>query len=799
MLLLLIMRTFAPMKKRLLHIVSYIRKKVHQHPIKSGVALLLLLAYAFCLPRHLFPQPYATVLESAEGKLLSAKIAIDGQWRFPEVDSVPYRFKMSVLQFEDAHFYHHWGVNPVSVVKALVRNVKSGRVQRGGSTLTQQVVRIARNHQQRTYAEKLIEMIWATRLEFRYSKESILRLYASHAPFGGNVVGLDMAAWRYFGVAPHQLSWAQSATLAVLPNAPSLIFPGKNQQRLLAKRNALLHKLYTAKIIDKETYDLALTEPLPTEPHPIPQLAPHLLAYASKTLEGQRITTSLPIDLQQKVSQIVAGYYSHYSQSEIYNMAALVVEVKTRKVLAYVGNTPTDENHQKDVDIIHAPRSTGSVLKPFLYAAMLHEGELLPTTLIPDVPTQIAGYSPQNFSNSFEGAVPADMALAKSLNVPFVWLLRQFTTYRFYEVLQKLRLKNISRHPDHYGLSIILGGAESNLWDLAQAYTNLASEVNVFAATQQYRSAEFQSLSYMAGGPPDFGKATTALPTLRAGALYSMFSAMKEVNRPTDDVAWRYYESARKIAWKTGTSFGNKDAWAIGATPEYVVAVWVGNATGEGRPTLTGVSYAAPVMFSIFNALPHTTWFQQPLDDMREVTICEQSGYLAKPECPQKLLRTTLAPKEIGQCPYHKLVHLTPDSQYQVNASCQPVDQIYTKAWFVLPPVMEWYYKQQPVHYQSLPPFRSDCTEGVAQKALDFVYPKHLSVIYTTKSFGGEQQPFVAKAANRSGKLFWYIDDVYLGTTDTFHEMNIFAAKGEHLLKIINEKGDEKTIKVICQ
>ena len=189
MLLLLIMRTFAPMKKRLLHIISYIQKKVRQHPIKSGVALLLLLAYAFCLPRHLFPQPYATVLESAEGKLLSAKIATDGQWRFPEVDSVPYRFKMSVLQFEDAHFYHHWGVNPVSVVKALVRNVKSGRVQRGGSTLTQQVVRIARNHQQRTYAEKLIEMIWATRIEFRYSKESILRLYASPRAFWGKCSG----------------------------------------------------------------------------------------------------------------------------------------------------------------------------------------------------------------------------------------------------------------------------------------------------------------------------------------------------------------------------------------------------------------------------------------------------------------------------------------------------------------------------------------------------------------------------------------------------------------------------------
>ena len=758
----------------------------------------LLLWYVFCLPRNLFPQPYATVIESAEGKLLGAKIADDGQWRFPEVDSVPYRFKMSVLEFEDAHFYYHWGVNPVSVGKALWRNIKSGKVRRGGSTLTQQVIRIAREHQQRTYFEKVIEMIWATRLEFRYSKESILKLYASHAPFGGNVVGLEMAAWRYFGVAPYQLSWAQSATLAVLPNAPSLIFPGKNQERLLEKRNALLYKLLSKNIIDKETYNLALLEPLPAEPHSIPQIAPHLLTFVEKKHKGKRVLTSVELPLQEKVNSLVAGYYSHYHQTEIYNIAALVVEVKTRKVLAYVGNTPTDAEHQKDVDIVHAPRSTGSVLKPLLYAAMLHEGELLPTQLLPDIPTQIGGYSPENFSNSYEGAVPADVALAKSLNIPFVWLLKQFTTYRFYEVVQKLRLRNINKHPDHYGLSIILGGAESNLWDMVQAYTNLASTCEVFAHTQQYRSKEFQPLQYN-DNPIDFGKPTSEIPTLRAGALYKMFSAMKEVNRPTDDVAWRYYESARKIAWKTGTSFGNKDAWAIGATPEYVVGVWVGNATGEGRPTLTGASYAAPVMFSIFNALPRTTWFKEPYDDLRQVSVCALSGYLAKPECPKVAVLSCLAPKEIEQCPYHKLVHLDKTEEYQVNATCELPQNIVNKAWFVLPPVMEWYYKQQHIQYRPLPPYRADCLQGSNLRNLDFVYPKHQSVIYTTKAFGGEQQPFVAKAANRSGKVFWYLDDTYLGTTDNFHEMNVFAKEGNHTLRIINEKGDERAITVICR
>lgn len=773
---------------------------VKKHPIKSGIALLLIGWYYFCLPRQLFPEQYATVLESAEGKLLAAKIAPDEQWRFPEVDSVPYRFKMSVLYFEDEYFKYHWGVNPISVSKALWRNIKSGKVERGGSTLTQQVVRIAREHQQRTYAEKLIEMIWATRLEFRYSKESILKLYASHAPFGGNVIGLEMAAWRYFGVAPHQLSWSECATLAVLPNAPSLIFPGKNQERLREKRDRLLKKLFTAKVIDEETYRLALTEPLPQKPHSIPQIAPHLLTYAAKKHAGERIRSTVPLALQEKVNQVVAGYYTHYSQSEVYNMAALVIDVKTRKVLAYVGNTPTDNEHQNAVDIVHAPRSTGSVLKPLLYAAMLHEGELLPTQLLPDVPTQIGGYSPQNFSNTFEGAVPANVALAKSLNIPFVWLLKQYGTYRFYDILQQLQLKDINKHPDHYGLSIILGGAESNLWDLAQAYTNLAAELNEFAHRQVYRTEEFQHLQYNAMAKPlTFGSDTRKMPMLRAGALYEMFDAMKEVNRPSTDVAWRYYESSRKIAWKTGTSFGNKDAWAIGATPEYVVAVWVGNATGEGRPTLTGASYAAPVLFSIFGALPPTTWFAKPYDDMREVTVCADSGFLTKEGCPQKAILTTLATKEVGQCPYHKIVHLDASGHYQVNAACEPADKIVSKEWFVLPPVMEWYYKQQHINYLPLPPTREDCRAAEGLRSLDFVYPKHQGIIYTTKDFGGKEQPFIAKAANRTGQVFWYLDATYLGSTDTFHEMQVFATKGKHILRILNEQGDERAIEILVQ
>ncbi|ATA90636.1 penicillin-binding protein 1C [Capnocytophaga stomatis] len=757
--------------------------------------------YYFSLPKTLFPANYATVLESSEGNLLGAKIAEDGQWRFPETDSIPYRFKVSLLHFEDEYFDYHWGINPLSVGKALLENLKKGKVVRGGSTLTQQVIRLSRENQKRTYFEKLTEMILATRLEFRHSKNEILSLYASHAPFGGNVVGLDMASWRYFGVAPHQLSWGQSATLAVLPNAPSLIFPGKNQTILKEKRDRLLKKLYEKKVFDKETYELALLEPLPQKPHKLPQIAPHFLDFVTKKQQGQRVHSTLRLSVQEKVNQIVENYYKHYSQSEVYNMAALVVDVKTRNVISYVGNTPTDENHQKDVDIIHAPRSTGSILKPILYAAMLHQGDLLPQELIPDIPTQISGYSPQNFNNTFEGAVPADMALAKSLNIPFVWLLQKFGIYRFYDILQKLKLSDIKKHPDHYGLSIILGGAESNLWDLTRAYTNLASELNVFTQKQMYRTNEFQELKYnLAGNETNFGDLTFDSTVFRAGAIWKMFEAMKEVNRPTEDVAWKYYESSRKIAWKTGTSFGNKDAWAIGITPEFVVAVWVGNATGEGRPTLTGASYAAPVMFEIFNVLPSTSWFSKPYDDLEELTVCEMSGFLAKEECPKKSILTAITTNDHNVCPYHKIVHLDKSEQFQVNTSCESPSNMISKSWFVLPPVMEWYYKNNHINYQNLPPFREDCLESSNSKRLDFIYPKHKSVIYTTKNFGGELQPFIAKAvSSEEGNVFWYLNETYLGSTNLFHEMNVYAPKGDNILRIINTKGEEKVIQIIVQ
>ena len=786
------------MKQKIQVFLQHFLKYIINNKKKSTIVIILLVVYYFSLPRTLFEEPYATVIESNNGELLAAKIARDGQWRFPAKDSVPNKFKKCIIYYEDEHFYHHFGFNPVAMFKAYQQNKNANKIVRGGSTLSQQVIRLSRNHKERTYYEKVIEMILATRLEFRYSKEKILELYTAHAPFGGNVVGLEMASWRYFGVQSKQLSWAESATLAVLPNAPTLIYPGKNQQKLLVKRNALLLKLFNEKIIDKITYQLSVNEPLPQKPYKLPQIAPHLLQRIAKSEEGKRIKTTIDISLQNRINQITNYYYNQYKQNEVHNMAIIVIDIQNRNIISYVGNTPTDKEHDKDVDIISAPRSTGSILKPLLFASMLDDGEILPNTLIPDIPTQISGYAPENFSLTFDGAVPAQRALSRSLNIPSVLMLQDHGVNNFYELLQKFKLKNINKRPDHYGLSLILGGAESNLWDLCRTYANLSSTLNYYNSSKgKYRTNEFTELNYQSDFRQNYGEISNQKTIVGAGSIFLTYNAMKEVNRPQGDEAWKFYDSSLEIAWKTGTSFGNRDAWAIGTNSKYVVGVWVGNASGEGRPQLTGVESAAPILFDVFNLLPRKSWFQTPLNDLEYAEVCTKSGYLAQEDCPKTKQLIPRNGTKTAICPYHKLVHLDATEQYRVNSSCEKINQIVNKKWFVLPPVMEWYYKNNHIDYKPLPPFRSDCQQ-TQQSSMDFIYPKTNSKIYLTKDFNSKIQPVILKVAhtNKEAKLYWYVDNQYKGTTQTFHEMQIEANTGFHYITVEDDFGNEITRKI---
>ena len=708
------------------------------------MAAALLTGWLLCLPRDLFKGvSYSTVVESAEGELLGARIADDGQWRFPPCDTVPERFAAAIIQFEDRHFRWHPGVDPGALVRAAVDNARSGHVVSGGSTLTMQVIRLSRQ-KERNLWQKIIEAVQATRLELRYSKKHILALYASHAPFGGNVVGLEAAAWRYFGRPAAELSWAEAATLAVLPNAPSSIHPGKNREELLQKRNRLLRRLLEHGDMTTDDYEAALEEPLPGAPLPLPAWASH---YVESCPRGVRTVSTLQFPLQKAVEAVVNRRSDELAREGIADMAAVVMDNRTGNVVAYVGNaSPGRERAGVAVDIALAPRSTGSILKPFLYAAALEDGTILPKTLLPDIPVNLGGFAPQNFDRQYYGAVAADEALARSLNVPAVFLLRQYGVPRFHALLKEAGLTTLTEAPEHYGLSLILGGAEGRLKEITAAYSRMATDP---------------------GWP----------------AWYTR-EALKEVNRP-DELDWRLIRSVRKAAWKTGTSYGFRDAWAVGMTPAYTIGVWAGNADGHGVPGLTGAHTAGPVLFDILNLLPaDDRWFQEPLTETAEVSspalkkadgraghhrpspgawvaVCGDSGMLAGPDCPGKEMLIPAAGLDSEPCPYHGTGE------------------------FVLPPAMEWYYRPNHPEY-------TGATRRRTQTAIQFIYPQAGALLSIPRQLSGEKEGIVFRAAHHrsDATLWWHLDNTYVGETRLRHELLLSPTPGQHTLTVVDDEGN---------
>ena len=742
------------------------------------ILAFLVTGYIFCLPRHLFHVPYSTVVTDRNEELLGARIASDGQWRFPPRNTTPEKIKECLITFEDKHFYHHWGVNPFAIGRAFYQNVKNKRIVSGGSTLTMQTIRLARN-ESRTFREKLIEMIWATRLEFRASKEEILSMYISHAPFGGNVVGLDAAAWRYFGHSADDLSWAESAMLAVLPNAPAMIHLSKGRKTLLDKRNRLLKQLLEKKTIDSSTYELAISEPLPDEPHPLPHIAPYLVSRFYQERNGEYSRSTINKGIQTQIEDLAERWSNEFGRSDIRNLAILVIDIPSNQVVAYCGNVHFDRKQGgNQVDVIQAPRSTGSILKPFLYYAMLQEGSLLPDMLLLDVPVNINGFTPQNFSMQFEGAVPASEALARSLNIPAVTMLQRYGVPKFHSFLQQIGLKTINRSSSHYGLSLILGGAEATLWDVTNAYAMMGR--SLLQLPQRSCSLLLPT-----------SRITESTDPFQPGAVWQTFDALKEVNRP-EEIDWKSIPSMQTIAWKTGTSYGFRDAWAVGVTPRYAVGVWVGNATGEGKPGLVGAQTAGPVLFDIFNLLPASSWFTRPAGIFVEAEVCRKSGHLKGRFCDETdTLLVLPAGLRTEACPYHHLVTLSADESQRIYENCANTEPTLRKSWFTLPPVWEWYYKQHHPEYKPLPPFKAGCGEDTFLP-MQFIYPPMNARIKLPKQLDGSKGFLTVELAhsNPNATIFWHLDETYQAQTQDFHKISLQPAAGKHSLTAVDGEGN---------
>jgi penicillin-binding protein 1C len=766
------------------------------------------LIYWFCLPKKIFDTPTSIVLVDRNNYLLGARIATDGQWRFPHNDSVPSKFITAITEYEDRRFYDHIGIDLTGIGRAIRDNYQEGKITSGASTITMQVIRMSTGRKGRSIYRKMQEMMMATRMELTYTKDQILALYTSNAPFGGNVVGLDAAAWRYYGKSPLLLSWGEAATLAVLPNSPGLVHPGKNRQRLLEKRNRLLSKFFERGLIDSTTAELAKEEYIPEAPLPLPRLAPHLLSRIAKeqktsTKNGKYayFQTTLDSDLQIRIQQLILQQHQRLKNNGVHNISVLVSDTKSGEVLSYWGNVippNSSEDHGQQVDIITAARSTGSILKPFLYASMLHNGSILPHSLVPDIPMYMGGYRPQNFHENYDGLVPASRALVRSLNIPMVRMLQQYGTANFCAQLKKMGLTTISKSPKHYGLSLILGGAEATLWDLCGAYASMGRTLlqyqdRIAVQKNAYSPTDFRPLHYLL-------KDSTATPTkflaeapvLNAASIYNTFEIMRQLERPNSEGGWKYFESSRDIAWKTGTSFGFRDAWAIGVTPEYTIGVWVGNASGEGKQGLIGVKSAAPILFDVFNQLPHTSWFAPPKTALIKLPVCKKSGFRPSPHC--EIIDTVVVGKNAYQakaCSFHQLLYLDSTQTHQVNGACESVRNMVQKSWFVLPPLEEYYYKNKNPGYRKPPEFRADCRFDADQLSMQFIYPKNPTTIFIPVDFDGKVHGTVFKIAHQIPKktVYWHLDNEYLGMTKDFHEMELKPKPGKHKVVLVDEDG----------
>lgn len=750
--------------------------KIRHKALLIFPTFLALLYLSIPMPTPLFPNDYSTVVMDKDGHILRAFLNKKQQWHLrPQTDqSIPPKLKVAVLHFEDRRFEHHIGIDPLAMGRALYQNITQQEIISGASTITMQVTRLMRP-KPRTYVNKLLEILQAFKIEIQYSKPEILHAYLNHAPYGGNVVGYQAASHRYFQKKPHQLTWAEAALLAVLPNAPGYISPQANPDMLKKKRDRLLDALFKNNHITLETLRLSKQEPTPHQSHPFPMLAPHLAQHHHAQNPGSRIQTTIDRNIQQRSQALVSRHLKHLNQSGIHNGIALIADTKTGDIVAYVGSQDFKQNQ---IDGIRAPRSSGSLLKPFLYALSMDAGLIMPQSQLRDIPTYYGPFSPRNANREYSGLITAHNALVTSANVPAVRLLYSYGLVPFYQTLQAAGLTTLFRSPQDYGLPLIIGGAEVNALEIAALFRGLANK-GTFQPLRMHPSTS----------PPKTS------PLISPGACHLILNSLRDLARPGSEYYWQHYQNQWPIAWKTGTSYGHRDAWAVGVSPQWTIAVWVGNFDGKGTPDLTGSRCASPLFFDLFNSLPkdpNQHWFPKPETDLTSVALCTDTGYRAGSHCPSQT--QTDAPKfqrPLKTCPYHQTITVALNETQRVCSLCWTPHNHKRMSQLIYPPDVAHHLRQKGHTANHVPPHKPDCPAQSDQAPVRIVYPSKNAHLYLPRDLDGSLQNVVLRVThrNKSRKLYWYVNHQYLGQTDNQHTKATTLPEGWHTLEVVDEIG----------
>jgi penicillin-binding protein 1C len=751
-------------------------------PVRAAAICVAVLAagvVAVPVPDPPFPEDYGTMVLDHCGEVLHTYLATDEQWRFRlATEDISPKLVTAVLAAEDRRFRTHPGVDPLAVCRAVTQNLRAGEVRSGASTITMQLARLIRP-KPRTVPNKVLEMVQALKLETRLDKTEILRLYLEHAPYGGNLVGATAASLHYFNRPPDRLTWAEAATLAVLPKAPTAVTPFRNAGLLLERRNRLLHALEEQGSIDTQTLRESLFEELPTRAHPMPAVAPHLARRTATENPGRNPRTTLDRGIQEQFEALARRHAAWLSRNGIHNLSILAVETATGKVRAYVGSPDFfDRANAGQVDGVLASRSTGSLLKPFLYATAFDRGTIHPDSLLRDVPVYFGSYAPVNADRTFSGMVRASEALVRSLNVPPTLLLREIGVAEFHHFLEEAGMGTLFRSPDGYGLSLILGGAEGTLWDMVRLFRGLASD------------GRFDGLTHLEDEPPEDGP-----QLLSPAAARLTMEILTEVRRPDDDGVDRtLFTPRRPVAWKTGTSFGKRDAWAVGATPDWVVGVWVGNFSGQGNASLGGARAAAPILFAAFDLLPDHRdggWYRSPTD-VRALRLCSDSGFRAGEDCPKThIAQLPRRSPPLAVCPYHRSFWLDPDTGFEVCSRCWRTGGHQRITRLILPADAAQLMRRAGHRIDSSPVHNPDCPVSSPHDPLRVVYPAPGATLLVPRDLDDRPERITLRASHTSAAaaLHWYVDGNYHGRTTGDHAVSVVLGSGRHLVEIIDQDG----------
>lgn len=753
--------------------------------VKKAGLVLLFSGLVFLLLHLLFPLPeepeWSPVICDNKGTVVHAYLTGDEKWRMKtELREISPLLQKAIIEKEDRWFYYHPGINPMAVIRASWNNLLKGRRTSGASTITMQVAR-AMEPGRRTWLKKIAESFRAMQLEMTYSKAEILQLYLNMVPYGGNIEGVKSASVLYFQKNPDHLSLAEIMALSVIPNRPNSLVMGRHNDEIIKERNKWLERFREDKVFPESAIKDALDEPLTAYRHPAPVMIPHL----AQTLKKRNRTSQqsfIDLNTQMKVEKLVADYIRPLRYRAIRNAAVIVVENETGKIIAYLGSADfKDSTDGGQVNGAAAIRQPGSTLKPLVYGLAIDAGLMTPKSILYDVATNYQGYAPENFDRQFNGAVSMEYALEHSLNIPAVRCLSALGKDQVIEQLVAAGFKQIRKDRKKLGLSLVLGGCGTSLEELTALFSS-------FARQGWYLPLQFST--------EDSSRKKTRI--LSSASSYMINQVLSKVNRPDFPLSWQSTEKMPRIAWKTGTSYGRRDAWSIGYNQRYTIGVWVGNFSGESAPSLSGAETATPLLFRLFNSIDYDSgqdWFTQP-EDCAIRKVCSVTGLPPGEYCESAITDYFIPLVSAGKtCEHIREIALSADGSISYCMQCLPATG-YKKEQFPLPdPSLLRWMEERRISYKKIPPHNPNCDQVFREGAPIILSPRN-GAEYLMEKNSPEPILLQCQAASDVLRVHWYINDRYYRSAAAGERIFFQPEAGPVKISCSDDKGRNRTIRI---